>query len=198
MCSVSTINLILTKLPKDEFAIFYQSDIKVFDHQKKKITKEWIDKSFLINLAAQNTDSVLLWHKIFLFGEIGQIKPNRASYSHMLCFSKEKLDEDHTADVHHRGHMLWTRGMWVDACLFAVNSLKKKGITRIIDPFCGKGTILAAANHVGLHAIGIDISINCCETSRNLDSSLLFSSKKQRKKRLKSQKQKNNTTKSTI
>ncbi len=33
-----------------------------------------------------------------------------------------------------------------------------QGATEICDPFCGSGTALAAANHMGMHAVGVDLS----------------------------------------
>ena len=38
----------------------------------------------------------------------------------------------------------------------------------VVDPFCGWGTVLAAANAVGLDAVGVDLSARMCRRARGL------------------------------
>ena len=38
----------------------------------------------------------------------------------------------------------------------------------VVDPFCGEGTVLAAANAYGMHAIGVDLSAKRCRHARAL------------------------------
>ena len=40
--------------------------------------------------------------------------------------------------------------------------------SRIIDPFCGVGTVLAVANRLGLPAIGVERSVRRCALARDL------------------------------
>jgi tRNA G10 N-methylase Trm11 len=37
-----------------------------------------------------------------------------------------------------------------------------------VDPFCGRGTILAVANHCGLDAVGVEISRKRARKARRL------------------------------
>ncbi len=43
--------------------------------------------------------------------------------------------------------------MGFDACVMAVKYAKRFGATCVVDPFCGKGSVLAIANHFGLNWI---------------------------------------------
>jgi tRNA G10 N-methylase Trm11 len=48
--------------------------------------------------------------------------------------------------------------MGIDACLAACRYVLANTSTRtIVDPFCGHGTVLAAANELGLKAIGVEL-----------------------------------------
>jgi len=163
---------IFSKLKDKEVAIFYQSDIKILesDSGKGSRCKEWVDKAFLIQIAAQKYNVPLLWHKIYLIGDMKALKFSRSNYSHMICFSKtsfpvEKLT---TVDVDSRGSVAWKKGMGITAGLVAVEFAKAMGSKVIIDPFCGKGTTLAIANHVQLDAIGVDIKISVCRKAHSL------------------------------
>lgn len=44
--------------------------------------------------------------------------------------------------------------MGFDACVMAVKYAKKFGSKCILDPFCGKGSVLAIANYYGLDSVG--------------------------------------------
>lgn len=48
--------------------------------------------------------------------------------------------------------------MGIHAARTAAKWCKSAGATTIIDPFCGKGTILAVANSMGMRAVGVELS----------------------------------------
>ena len=103
----------------------------------------------------------LLWHKIVLRREVGTISFGRAGYSHLLCYSRTlKPDMSRsTADVFPAGQMTWSKAMGVNACLVACRFVREQTLARlVIDPFCGRGTVLAVANKLGLDALGIELS----------------------------------------
>jgi hypothetical protein len=56
------------------------------------------------------------------------------------------------------GKMTWSRAMGSAACDVAIAFIASTGATTVVDPFCGQGTALAAANAAGLHAIGVELS----------------------------------------
>ena len=79
-------------------------------------------------------------------------------------------------DVIHRGDVAWGKAMGVDAAVWTARFLRNdivrllaccaplcspltahcrfQGAKEVCDPFCGSGTVLAAANHLGLDALG--------------------------------------------
>lgn len=163
----NTAALILSKTSPEGVTIFFQSDIK---HESI-----WVDKSYMIQKAAEKLGHNLLWHKIFCRAPAGTIMFGRPSYSHMLCFSKTVLPDlsKSTADViPDLGEKTWIRGMGLEASLIASNFVLKQTSTRtLINPFCGEGSVVAAANHVGLKAIGIERSPKRVEKARLLQVS---------------------------
>jgi len=113
-----------------------------------------------------------LWHKIVCRKPPGTITHGRASYSHLICFSRPRVvapkrpGPDVLADA---GFMPWSRAMGVSACQLACRFLLEETPTRlVVDPFCGHGTVLAVANAMGLDALGIDISVRQCRAARKL------------------------------
>lgn len=44
--------------------------------------------------------------------------------------------------------------MGFDACVMAVKYVQRYGGKCVVDPFCGKGSVLAVANHFGLDSVG--------------------------------------------
>jgi tRNA G10 N-methylase Trm11 len=59
--------------------------------------------------------------------------------------------------------------MGVNACRLSCDYLIQQTHTKlVVDPFCGKGTVLAVANAMGLDALGIDISAKRCRAARNI------------------------------
>lgn len=160
----SAARAVLSACPDDGIAIFFQSDIK-----KSGV---WIDKGYLVARAAEELGFALLWHKIICRKPPGAVTYGRPAYSHLHCFSKGvRLDlakalPDVLADA---GESLWTRGMGVNACELACRFVLENTRTRtVVDPFCGKGTVLAVANHLGLDAIGVELAKKRAQTARNL------------------------------
>ncbi|MEI8347251.1 MAG: SAM-dependent methyltransferase [Pseudomonadota bacterium] len=158
-----TAALILSRCPDDGVTIFYQSDIK------NKGT--WVDKGYLCQKAAEELGHSMLWHKIVCRSPAGLTTFGRPAYSHLLCFSKTLLLHDvskSTADVMaDLGEKTWERGMGLEACLIIAKFVAEQTKCQtIVNPFCGEGSMLAAANHLGLEAIGIERSPKRAEKSR--------------------------------
>lgn len=160
----TTAGLILSKTSPDGVTIFFQSDIK--------FEGTWVDKGFLVQKAAEKLGHELLWHKIFCRAPAGTVMFGRPSYSHMLCFSKNgRVDiSKSTADViPDLGEKTWVRGMGLEASLMASQFIKKHTTSStLINPFCGEGSVLAAANYAGLNAIGIERSPKRAQKAREL------------------------------
>jgi len=174
-----TAELIIKKTPPEGIAIFYQSDIKV--------EGTWIDKSFLIMKAAERQNAELLFHKIICRTLPGILTLGRPAYSHLIGFSRNfRMPENCTlfADVvPDIGEKTWQRGMGLNACLGIADFLEKKTTTKtLINPFCGEGSMLAAANARGLDAIGIERSPKRVQKAQHLqldetETSWVFSHK---------------------
>lgn len=151
---IDTSELICRTLADDGLAIFYQTDIK---HDGR-----WVDKSVLVSEGARRADSHLLWRKVVCRVPPGTTTFGRPAYAHLLCFSREArfVPGQSTPDVlPSTGEMSWSRAMGAEVCATVVSFLKKfTDCTTIIDPFCGHGSVLAAANAQGLHAIGVERS----------------------------------------
>lgn len=157
---------VLRWTPDDGVSIFYQSDIRV--------QGAWIDKGYLIMRAAEEERAHVIWHKIVCRKPPGTIALGRPSYSHMICLSKTLLEParrpgpDVLPDA---GHMPWSRAMGVEACRVACAYLRDETSTRVVvDPFCGRGTVLAVANDLGLDALGVDLSGKRVRAARRLST----------------------------
>lgn len=156
--------LILEKTSPEGVTFFFQSDIK---HEGL-----WVDKSFLIQKEAERLGHKLLFHKIFCRAVPGTIMFGRPAYSHMLCFSRTVVPDlgKSTPDViPDLGEKTWVRGMGLEASLFAARFVLKHTTTRtLVNPFCGEGSVVAAANFLGLNSIGIERSSKRAEKARLL------------------------------
>jgi hypothetical protein len=132
----------------------------------------WIDKSYLVQRAAEATQSTLLWHKIVCRRPAGSPSLGRATYSHLLCFARGERARLRcaTPDVlPDAGASTWTRGMGLGACRLACQFLIDETTSRhVVDPFCGEGMVLAVANSMGLLATGVERSNKRCRTARRL------------------------------
>jgi hypothetical protein len=152
----------------ESVALFYQSDVR---HQGL-----WVDKAYLVQKAAENVGAPLLFHRVVCRRPVGTLTQGRASYSHLLAFTMgapwppKRPAADVLPDA---GEAPWSRGMGTLACAAACRFLLQETATRrVVDPFCGRGTVLAVANALGLDALGVEISAKRCRAARSLSVSL--------------------------
>jgi len=144
--------------------LFFQSDVRHLG--------TWVDKAYLVQQAAERAGATLLFHKIVCRHPPGTLTQGRASYSHLLAFTlgPQLMPKKPSADVlPDAGDMPWSRAMGTNACAAACRFLlDETSARRVVDPFCGKGTVLAVANSLGLNALGVEISGKRCRAARNL------------------------------
>jgi hypothetical protein len=145
-------------------SLFFQSDVR---HRGV-----WLDKAFLVQLAAERAGASLIFHKIVCRHAPGTLTQGRASYSHLLAFTRGPtlVPRKPSADVlPDAGEMPWSRAMGTRACEAACKFLlDETQAKRVVDPFCGKGTVLAVANALGLAALGVELSAKRCRAARTL------------------------------
>ena len=150
---VDTAALACRAVADDAVAIFYQTDVK---HDGR-----WVDKAHLVQCGAEAAGSALLWHKLVCRVSPGTTTFGRPAYAHMLCLSRARRlpPGASTPDVLPAlGAMSWSRAMGAAACDAVVRFVASIGARVVVDPFCGQGSILAAANAHGLDAIGVELS----------------------------------------
>lgn len=151
-------------VPSGGVAIFFQSDVR-----RRGV---WVDKGYLVMRAAEDERASLVWHKIVCRKPPGTLALGRASYSHMLCFTRDEREAPRRPGpdvLPDAGFMGWSRAMGIEACRVACRFLRDETETRtVVDPFCGKGTVLAVANTMGLDAIGVELSAKRCRAARSL------------------------------
>lgn len=165
---VNTAVLIMSRCPDDGVSVFYQSDIKY--------EGVWVDKAYLVQKAAESVGLELLWHKIVCRVPPGIATFGKPAYSHILCFSKNirlldmsKSTPDVIPDL---GEKTWVRGMGLENCLMITKFIATHtNSKKVVHPFCGEGSILAAANYNGLEAFGIERSPKRAEKARTLQIS---------------------------
>lgn len=150
---VETVALACRAVADDAVAIFYQTDVK---HDGR-----WIDKAHLVLCGADAADSHALWHKVVCRVAPGTVTFGRPAYAHVICVSRARrlAPAASTPDVLPAlGAMTWPRAMGAAACEMAARFVASIGAQTIVDPFCGHGSMLAAANAQGLDAIGVELS----------------------------------------
>ncbi len=160
---VATVALACRAVADDAVAIFYQTDVK---HDGR-----WIDKGHLVMCGADAAGSHALWHKLVCRVPPGTTTFGRPAYAHCICVSRTRRLEPgaSTPDVLPAlGAMSWSRAMGAAACEMAVKCAASLGARTIVDPFCGVGSALAAANAFGLDAIGVEISRRRASRARRL------------------------------
>lgn len=149
---------IFRRLAPGQCALFSQTDGKILDVDGN--VQCWLDKSVLLSAAASKHNCTLLWHKIAL-DPGAQVSSHRPCYTHLLAFGKQFTYHTglfQTPDVIDRGLMTWEKATGLNACILGVSFLHyvvKAPV--IINPFCGRGTILAVANCFGVASVGIEV-----------------------------------------
>lgn len=150
---VDTVALASRALGDDAVAIFYQTDVK---HDGR-----WVDKGHLVMRGLDAAGTSVLWHKIVCRVPPGTTTFGRPAYAHMICASRSRRLSPgaSTPDVLPAlGAMSWSRAMGAAACEAAIAFVASLGVRVVVDPFCGLGSILAAANAHGLSAVGVELS----------------------------------------
>ncbi len=147
--------------------VFFQSDVR---HQGV-----WIDKAQLVLEGAERAGARQLWHRIVCRRPAGSLSQGRASYSHLIGLQGPEgpvhVDRYPWEDVLPvGGEQPWSKAMGVIACRRVCLYLQREfDANLIIDPFCGHGTVLAAANELGMNALGVELSRKRCQKARQLN-----------------------------
>jgi hypothetical protein len=161
---VATVTRACRAVADDAVAIFYQTDVK---HDGR-----WIDKGHLVMCGADAAGSHALWHKIVCRVPPGTTTFGRPAYTHFICVSRTRrlAPGASTPDVLPAlGAMTWSRAMGAAACDAAVAFAASTGARAIVDPFCGVGSVLAAADARGLDGIGVELSRRRAAKARRLE-----------------------------
>jgi hypothetical protein len=165
---VTAAQKVIAWTPREGVSIFFQSDIR---HEGTLV-----DKGYLVMKAAEREGASILWHKIVCRKPPGTIAFGRPSWSHMICLARrsrptpKRPGPDVMPDA---GYMPWSRAMGVRACEAACAYLRDEvEVKVVVDPFCGRGTVLAVANAMGLDAVGIELSAKRCKAARALTVTL--------------------------
>lgn len=127
----------------------------------------WVDKSVLLHRAAGG-DVDTLWHKVVLRRSPGAVDLHRPTWSHLIAFGPGRPGT-RTPDVIRAGRSPWRNGIGVSVAMTIARYLAETapGAT-VLNPFCGYGTVLAAANAVGLDAHGCDLDPGHAAQARTL------------------------------
>jgi hypothetical protein len=143
--------------------IFIQTD-------RRKGGRQFSKANLLMNIA-QELGWFLLWHKIELSAEVGKSSLYRPTFRHMLCFGRGKMSAGQaTPDVIPPSKRLYDMAFGFAAARVAVEFCKKFS-NGVLDPFCGYGTTLHAAEELGMDSVGVDIDQKVCEVAKKSDIS---------------------------
>ncbi len=161
---VDTVRRVVRWVPAGGVSMFFQSDVR--------IAGALVDKGYLVMKGAEAEGASVLWHKIICRRAPGTIALGRPGYSHLIGVTTGALPPARKPGpevLTDAGFMPWSRAMGVDACRLACRYLIENTETRVVvDPFCGKGTVLAVANAMGLDAIGVELSPKRCRAARTM------------------------------
>lgn len=143
----------------DAPSIFFQTD--------RKVHGTLASKAEILLRAARDVNVKLLWHKIVLRREPGKLDIFRPTYSHLMAFSRTGTSGTPTPDVMERGRMVYPNAFGLTPAKLSID-FARKTTNRLLDPFCGRGTIPALAEAMGMKAVGIDIDPSQVEHARRM------------------------------
>lgn len=150
---------------EDHPAVFYVTDQK---HAGALLSKAW-----MVFAAADRAGRAVLWHKIALRRDVGKTDIHRPTYCHVIavgsprCGSGFSVPGSAVPDVIQGGARAYNNGMGIEAARLAVLYAGRFGTT-VLAPFCGHGTVLAAAEEKGLRSVGIDNDPAACRIAETL------------------------------
>ena len=161
---LDAVALVVNAVPDDGAAVFFQSDIR---HDGV-----WIDKGALVTRAAEDAGAHVLFHKIIARRPPGLLTGGRPGFTHLIAVSRALRCPDPLPIpdiITDPGRAPWVRAMGVRAAGHAVRFVRDQARAAVVfDPFCGVGTVLAAANALGLNALGVERARKRCEQARQL------------------------------
>ena len=178
------LGLLFKSCKPETLVVFFQTDICSGG--------QWLDKAAMICQEADHYGASLLWHKITFDPENINLprRGSSADYSHLLCFLvasgaadprwEDTSREDGRAalsskctipDLIPRGRKVYAQGMGTNVITEVLGWIRKvQPTTRlVVDPFCGRGTVLALANQQSLSALGVDVDGACVKAAQRLD-----------------------------
>ncbi len=154
------IAMTLLASPPDVPAVFYQTD--------RRSNGRWRSKSAMIHAAADNLGVPCLFHKIVLRRDPGKVDLHRPGYAHLMAFGAGPPGVT-WPDVLAGGTCVDRDGIPISTAADIVTWAARYGDGGILDPFCGRGTIPAVADVLGITpSVGVDIDPAMCATSRSL------------------------------
>jgi hypothetical protein len=156
---VAAAHLCMSAASESAPAVFYQTD--------RKADGKVYSKSALLFAAASRGRIRLLWHKVVLRRGVGKIDLHRPGYTHLMAFSVGGKPGAATPDVIDAGKMIYPNAMGMNAALLSVR-FAQSTCRRLVDPFCGRGTVPVLADALGMTAIGVDIDQTQVDAARKL------------------------------
>lgn len=163
---VETVARVASWVPEGGAALFYQTDVR-----RRGL---WVDKAHLVSCGVEKAGKEILWHKIVCRETVAlattKVSQGRAAYAHLLAAGAPELGgaafRGGFPDVLEGGEARWSRGMGDAVCLQGCRFLQGLGTRVVVDPFCGQGAVLAAANALGMDALGVELSPRRCRAAR--------------------------------
>lgn len=127
-----------------------------------------LSKAALLIDTAAGAGVPLRWHKLALRRDPGATDLKRPTYSHVLAFGGHRPGRTFP-DVWAPSARLWQNGMQVQVARDIVAWLDDVWPHGpIVNPCCGHGTVLAAANAAGRAAVGCDLDADLVQVARDV------------------------------